>query len=283
MARRRNKQKKSTFKLTKVKITILSAIVALFVLLAGVFVKMAASTPEVFTIASTGDKGSIEIQVVELRKNKITKLLVSKDTEVELAMHRGTLRAQSVVKLIDTENLSGQLLADTVMRTFYLPIDYWEVHTETDLPLFVAIQLRILKLRGFQEEVIDLSETSFLGKTKLGDGDEGYKVTQAPPLFLVSLFADANFAERQTTVGLVNATGEGQQSLDEMIKVFETLGVKVAPISNTQEKDVNCIVSSVNEKILDRVATVFNCDKSLEAPKAFDIEIILGREFYNRF
>lgn len=283
MPRRQRNKPKIAFRLAKSKLITLSILVIIITFFALVFAKTSALVPEVFTIAATKEDGNIEIRVVEIKKNKITKVVVPYDTEVSLAMRRGTLRAQSVVKLIDSEKLPGQFLADTVMRTFYLPVDYWQVYGDSDLPLFISLRLRIPKLRGFQEEVINLSETSFLTKTKLRDGEEGYEAQDKTPLFLASLFADSNFSTRQTAVGVVNATGEGEYVLSEVVKVFETLGAKVAPISSVEEKDVSCVVSASDKKILERVAEVFNCDKDSAPPKAFDIELLLGSKFYNRF
>lgn len=286
--RKRARVKVARPPITKAKL-VLYALTAL--LIAGVFILVAGLTSgkKAFTVAVSSSP-DIHIWSVDLGSGSITKIIVPAETEVELAMERGTLRAHSVWKLVESESLPGQLLADTVMRTFHTPIDFWAdessfkniLSKKTDIPFFLKLRTILLSKRKSPQE-IKLDETSVLTRRKLTDGQEGYAVTGSLPVSLLSKFADSNISETQIAARIINETGEESYRLTDVVGVLEVLGAKVAPIAQGAQDEIDCVVTSNQDEVLERVGMVFNCEQVKAAPEAFDVELVLGTKFLKRF
>lgn len=248
------------------------------------FIVLWGKTPDYFTLATAEPSGDIKIDYVDLTQEQIYSIIIPKDTEVALAMQRGNLRASSIEKLLKTENLPGQFLADTTMKTFHFPVDYWRHGMSTDLPLVLLVRQKVMGWGRSKIEKINLSDTTYLVEQKLTDGEVGYVVRDAMPLLLQSIFADPAFSKDYTAIQIVNKTGQHQYYLHNFVKVLEVMGVKVAPISDgDKEAEIDCIAKSLDRDALERIASVFNCDTLYAEPSAFDVEIIVGERFYKRF
>ena len=174
------------------------------------------------------------------------------------------------------------------MKTFYLPVDYWAekealgTFAGGDVPLNVRIGILTASLKGKRQENANLADSSFLVKTKLSDGEDGYQVGELT-LSLASLFSDPVISSGARAVRVVNATGEDAYKLEELLAVLEVLGAKPVPPRQEAPLPYDCLVSANDEQILARMSTVFNCEKSGKKPEAFDIELVLGKGFVERF
>lgn len=244
------------------------------------------------TLAVAKNAGDLEVAVFDFSKRTVIKIHIPAETSVNLAMHRGTLRAQSIWKLVESEGLPGQILADTVTKTFHFPVDHWAdesatkslVAGKTDLPSPLRVRIFLMKIQRTEEESIDLSKTSYLSKGKLADGEEGYEVRGSLPLSLATLFADSRISEKQTAVSLINKTGKDQKELRDVVDVLGVLGAKVAPVVESEEdKDLSCEVSALNFEVAEKISSIFDCKLNPKTPEVFDIEITLGKKFYERF
>lgn len=272
------RRKKTAQKPPKInKKLIILAFFILFVL--SLFAKLITGlSEEYFSIADFDEDGNVALTLYDLPAEKVVKIVIPGDTYAHLAMGRGKLRLRSVKRLMETENLPDQFIVDTVMKTLLLPVDY----SAGDVPLMVKANILFASLRGLSEEEINLAETHFLRKEKLPDGEEGYIVGNIT-IGLASLFADPVVAEGAKAVRVVNKTGDSEHKIREVLAILEVLGVKPVPPVNDQPSSQDCIVSARNERILDRMARVFNCAKSTKEPEAFDIELVLGKAFLERF
>lgn len=241
--------------------------------------EMVVRGPDNFSIVYPEENGSIKLMLYDLANERSVKLDIPGDVEVNLAMGRGILRAKNVKRLIDSENLPGQLLADTIMKTLRLPVDYWS----GDVPLSAKIAIIAHNLRGSREDQISLENSPYLLKTKLIDGEEGYKVSGSLTLSLVSLFSDPSISKNQTAVRLVNRTGDNAYDLSHVVEVLEVLGAKPVPPLKEDPLDADCVVKANDAYTRARVASIFNCSEDPSPPEAFDIELILGSHFSKRF
>lgn len=283
MPARRRKPKVKASSVSRKRVILIVAIGVLFAILFFLFRFIWERSPDYFTIASVDTAGDIKVEYIDTKGQQIYSVVVPKDTEVNLAMQRGVLRAHSIEKLLSSENLPGQFLSDTVMKTFHFPVDYWKSGMSSDLPFVLALKLKLMRIRGASIENIDLSNTSYLIPEKLTDGEDGYKVRETMPLLLQSIFADPAFSKDYTAVQIVNRTGEHQYYLHDFIKVLEVMGVKVAPIVEGEKEAIDCVVKSLNTKALEKIAGIFNCEEIHTESSAFDLEIIVGEKFYERF
>lgn len=282
-ARRRKRTVNEKTPISRRKIIFIT-ITILFLCTIGIVLKgISDRTENYFTLAETLPSGDLVVTYIDLQNKESLNIIIPKDTEVNLARQRGILRASSIKKIIDSENIDRQIIADTVTKTFRFPVDYWKSGILTDMPFFLRMRLKLAELSGLSVIELQLDETSYLISTKLPDGEEGYRVRDTMPLSLQSVFADPSFAGERLAVNIVNKTGKGSYNLNTVIKVLDVLGMKVAPIQDEEEEEMSCIVISQHESALKRVASVFNCESELKEPSAFDIEIIFGRDFYERF
>jgi hypothetical protein len=242
-----------------------------------------------FSIVALGKNGDIQLLLFDLNEGRNVRVTIPGELEMKLAMRRGTLRAKNAVRLSEIENLGGVFLSDSIMKTLYLPVDYWAerevrgVFLGGDVPVGVSITLLAFGLTGLREEEVDLADTAFLKSQALPDGEGGYVTSGEPPLSLVSLFSDPVISKEQIAARLVNRTGEREQALFEVTKILEVLGAKPAPTVAGDPLDVDCIVSAKNPQTASRVASVFNCRLDNESPKALDVELIFGTDFVHRF
>lgn len=266
---------------------------AILLVLLVVIVVAAASAfrraPSVFSVVVATSSGDLELTHFDLGQGRAVVLTIPKDTEVQLAMKRGTLRARSVARLMELEGLPGQLLVDTVMKTLSLPVDYWAkgkkygTYFGGDVPFVVRLAVFVHALRGLREERISLGETSFLVKKRLVDGEDGYVVSGYLPLSILSLFADPAISGGKTTARLVNSMGEGKEEVAMVANILEVLGAKAAPPVNADKEGLDCIVKANDKYKLARLSSVFDCEVSAQPPEAFDVELILGSRFWARF
>lgn len=282
-AKRRKKQNRQSIKINPPKVIIIAFLVLTAAIFSFAFL-MLRNTQNYFTIASTDQSGDINVDYVDLTGGQIYSIKIPKDTEVSLALQRGSLRASSVEKLVATENLPGQFIADTVMKTFYFPVDYWRHGMSSDIPLVLMVRQKLMSLGRREKETINLADTTFLVEQKLMDGQDGYTVRDAMPLLLQSIFADPAFSKNYTAVQIVNKTGQYPYHLHDVIKILEVMGVKVAPISEGEKDEaIDCVATSLDKTALSRVASIFGCSTKYAEPASFDVEIVLGERFYKRF
>lgn len=291
MPRRRQRiKKKVELPVDTRSIVIVSILFGILVLLVVIAKSLLSATENPFTLSIAKENGDVDLVMADFSNGYVAKVVIPKDTEVHLAMQRGTLRANSIWKLVKSENLPGQFVADTVMRTFHIPVDYWAseramnklTSIESNIPLVTRLRLMVA-LRDKNIDEIDLSKTSYLTETKLIDGEEGYKINGTLPLTVSSLSADENIASFLTAVLIINKTGKPNYLLSDAAGVLEVLGGKVAPILESSESNDTCSVQAVNKKERERVAKIFNCTEVSGIPESFDIQITFGKKFLERF
>jgi len=287
MPRRKKQKQKIRFEKRRIVIAIL---LTLIVGLVALFLKVISAGEDVFAVAVAKDNGDVEVLMADFTKPEVYSVRVPAGTEVNLAMQRGVLRASSIWRLIKSENLPGQLLADTIMRTFYIPVDYWADEEAvsslfsgtSDMPFPLRVRL-LTAVKSSNVTFLDLSETTYFTKLKLADGESGFRVNGTLPLTVASIAADGRISGVQTAVLIKNRTGRPSYMLSPAVSVFEVLGGKVAPLLTGDEEGIGCTVKAEKPQIRKRVATVFNCKEMPGTPDSFDIEVVFGKLFLDRF
>lgn len=256
-------------------------------------------------MAVRGEVGEIYVSSFDLETKKITTFLIPPETELEVSRSLGKWKAKSLWQLSLNEGLGGVLLAETVTRDFHFPVFLWadslaqgfsdgEVGTPF-LSLFapyksnlgIMDRLRLffmaLSVKSFDKELIDLTKTSYLRKTKLADGEEGYVVTKNLPQELVYVFAETLINKKETRVEIIDLTGT--HGVGEGVgATVEVLGAKILATTKGPADDSDCLVLGKDRVIVAKIAKVFSCEEGKgSAEERFDIQIKIGKKFARRF
>lgn len=249
--------------------------------------------------------GEILVTAFDPETEEITNIIVPANTELEVARELGRWKAKSIWKLGENEKLSGKLLKETVIKNFHFPVIAWAdskaygFATGDVLALAKAVffpyktNLRIgdririglfsLGVKTGKRIEINLSETSYLKKTKLTDGEEGFTVTGKTPRELLILFADAKVSQKGLRVNIKDATGKYAVA-QETGETIEVMGAKVAAVTKMEKENSDCKISGKDKSFTRLVGEVFDCKEIGDSPEGtFDLEITLGETFAKRF
>ncbi|MBU0572294.1 hypothetical protein KKH23_01325 [Patescibacteria group bacterium] len=251
------------------------------------------------------ESGEVVISVFDPGLEKITNIIIPKDTEVDVARQLGRWKLGSVRELGENEDLEGRLLAETVVKYFKFPVSAWAdapalgfadgdlvgiikaslLPYKTNLGIGDRLKLGLfsLRIKNLKRENIDFSEGNILKKVTLIGGEEGYVLAGRLPNYIIALFSNPNISSEGTTVVILDATGKANTA-EEIGEVFEVMGIKLANIKKEEADDGDCEVRGKEKELLEEIAQVFSCKKLKTAPEGnFDLEIKIGRDFPKRF
>ena len=236
--------------------------------------------------------------------SKISILHIPGNTQVTASNQLGTWKLSSVWELGQQENLKGNLLANTITKSFGVPVDDWasseaknlisknqlnqikSIFTpfSTSLTLKDKVKLVVFSFQNRSNQFnIDLESTAFLQKTRLVSGEEGYLIRSEVPPQILHLFADPKIINEAARIGLVNSTGSKQLSL-EISKLIDALGSKIYFIEDTELADFDCkIVSQKKNYTAERLSHLLGCESSIENTNNLDITISPGESFAKKF
>jgi hypothetical protein len=251
------------------------------------------------------DNGEIVVSVFDPMAFKVTNFIIPKNTEVQVARQLGTWKIGSVRKLGENEGLGGKLLRETVVRFFKLPVLAWADSPAQGfasgefLPLLRAallpyktslgtgdklkLGLFSFRVKNLKRQNISFSESSFLRKTKLTDGKEGYVLVGRLPNWVKAYFAHPSFSRKEIRVAIVDGTEE--PGLAEIVgEVIEVMGAKVVSVEKRVLRSFDCQVLGKDAELTKEIARVFTCQIVKESPAGnFDLEIRLGQIFVKHF
>ncbi len=226
-------------------------------------------------LASESEEG-IDLTVYDPSADSITDIFIPGSTEVEVAGNLGKWRLKAVSKLGEKEGNSKRLLADTITKHFRFPI----YNAELGLGDKIRVYIYNLTLKNYKRERIDLSDTKYLKRTTLSDGEAGYVVSGKIPADIAAIFSDSSLTGSLVRTKIVDRSGG---NLGERIgEIVEVLGLKVISVSDEEVADGGCRVSGKNSEAIDVAARLFGCTKGDESTD-FDVSIVLGKGFGKRF
>lgn len=249
--------------------------------------------------------GDIVVSVFDPELEKITNIVIPKNTEVGVARQLGVWKLGSVWRLGENEGIGGRLLAETIVKHFKLPVVAWAdslaeglamgdllgvtkgslLPYKTNLGMGDKIRIGLfsIRIKNFKREDINLSESNVLRKTRLIDGEEGYVLVGDLPNWLNALFSNPDISDAKVKVIIYDATGKVRIA-EEVGEVVEVMGAKLASVKKEKAGDFDCEISGREKRIANEVAKVFSCQKLKRDPEGnFDLEIRLGKEFARRF
>ena len=248
---------------------------------------------------------AVLVYIFDKGLEEITTITIPNSTQVEVSRQLGTWQLGSVWKLGQNEDLGGKLLAETITRHFKLPVFAWAdgqaegfikggpfslvkaviFPYQTNLLIGDRLKIGIFSLRvsEFARDEIDFSKSSFIKKTILVGGEEGYVLSGKIPTKITSLFSDPQILEKQAKVAIVDATGSYGLA-EEFGQLVEVMGAKVVAIKDREEEDFDCQVYSEDKKLSEKFTDAFDCESNVEVEEGnFDLVIKLGKKFWRRF
>ncbi len=284
-------------------------LVALFFVAAIVFLPLQISTcfkySSSFNLAIADQNGDIEVVNFDNKNQEITTIVIPGSTQLTVSRQLGSWKARGLWQLGINENYSGNLMQETIIRNFFLPVNAWSDKEalgfvqgnfwkavgavvspyRSSLKLGDKIKLALLSLRvsDSKKDTINLKDTGLLKPAKLTDGENGYLIGGDIPPKIASVFADDLFSQKEVRILIKNYSSSGVVA-DNVGKVIEVLGAKVSSIVKEDNSEIDCKVIGNNRTLVIVIGTLFNCEKKVGVPEGkFDIEIDLGEQFVRRY
>ncbi|MBX4205874.1 hypothetical protein KW795_01620 [Candidatus Microgenomates bacterium] len=246
---------------------------------------------------------NINVLVFDPQTNSITSVIVPENAELEVARQLGAWKTGSIWKLGVNEKVGGQLLSETITKSFRLPTEAWAdtealgfskansisilkamftgYKTNLTLKDKIGIGLFSLSVKNSERSEIDLSQTPFLTKAKLSDGSSGYKVREVGSAQISAIFADSKISEENFSVNIFYPEGKilTAQKLGEIVQV---LGTKVTSLQPLDVTNFDCIILGRESITRTKIAQVFSC-KVEKKDLGSTLEIKIGDNFIKRF
>lgn len=248
----------------------------------------------------------IEVMVLDPSYKELTTVIIPQDTLVEVARGLGKTKIKNVYEIGVNEGLGGRLLSETITFSLALPAYHYVydksvsqktgalsflnnfqtifISSESSfsflekLRLFFALSLG----KDLKRTAIKLDQTSFLKKTTLVDGSEGYIKTPFMPQSVQSLFG---ISDEIFTVSVVNYLGS-VANIDDLTETFSSLGGKVILVRKVNEtkkvyfknkQKVFCELRVKDKKLANEVKKYFQiCNLVVfdQTEKSMEIEIL---------
>jgi hypothetical protein len=251
------------------------------------------------------DEEDVMVLVFDPFTGSIARVSLPGDTELEAAGGMGVWRVGSLWELGQSEGLGGELLANTISKSLGLPVEHWGSGEmvgfgkgkfaalkalfsvgESSLPLPDRVKLFAFAfgVDGGGIYDVELKKTGYLQYTQISGGDEGYRARSRMPTSLRALFSVPEISEEAQKIMVVNQTGEWGYA-KYVSGVVDGLGGRVLSISDTDEVDSDCEILYKKESVTLKVlAEVLGCSES-SAPVqgSFDLEVVIGKRFLERF
>ena len=251
------------------------------------------------------ENGEVVVSVFDPGLEKITNIIIPRNTEVEVARQLGRWKIRSVRELGENEDLEGKLLAETVVKHFKFPVAAWAdapalgfaegdflgiikaslLPYKSNLGIGDRLKLGIfsIRIKNLKRESIAFSEENILKKVTLIGGEEGYVLAGRLPNYIIALFSNPNITDNGATVTILDAT-ETPNIAEEMGEVIEVMGVKLASIKKEEVDASDCEIKGKNKELLEEIARVFSCKELKVEPEGnYDLEIKIGKAFPKRF
>jgi len=289
-ARKRKKVKKNNIKIPRKVLVLFFIVISLFAAFF-LFLTSSAIDSNKYVVAFQGESGDVQVEIYDFSSGEIDVIDIPGDVYVNTAYGFGDWRIGSLGKLGNQEKYGGELLRMSIVKSFHFPVDAWvegsrlSFNSNSSLSLKQKLQLLWFKLRTpvSKTSETDLKNGGYLQETKLPDGDDGYALVRELPASLGTKFTISWGEKRMPRVGIYNTTGGSGNTIHNLSEVIHILGgdwviVEKPPTEN------DCYVKGNNSALKEKLSKLLLCsinDESVEGN--FDIEIVVGQKFVERF
>src|SRR3989344_1224032 len=242
-------------------------------------------------IAVGSPQNEIKILIFDFDEPSASVISIPPATQVSVARQLGEWKAGSVWELGEDEGDKGGILADTVMKSFGIPIEEWAgegvlgyispnilSRVRAAFGLYdaslgirerLALGLISIRIRSGGVAHISLEEFAFMREETLKDGSEGYVVRGELPSKIVGIFADPRFVtdkNQPLKIKIIDgAQGHGLATVHTIQNVSEVLGAKVVSIEENNTEIQGCLIRgrSMLEYVSGIMGHLFRCNVEL--------------------
>lgn len=282
-------------------------LIFLVVMIMGILIYVWSGSRNLTDVNLVVNNGNGDLQVININSDngEITSIVIPGSTQLTVSRQLGNWKAMSLWQLGINENLSGQLMQETVLRNFSFPVTYWaeeKVLGLTQRNPLVILRTLILPYKSnltWKDKVkigffnlmnltkprteLNLDDFSVLRKTKLIDGENGYLVVGDIPPKLMAIFSNRIFSQKEIRVLINNRSGSPSVA-EKVGRIVEVLGAKVSSIVKEDPVAIDCQVSGKDKLKVELLKLLFACSKgSTDQIDNFDIVIDIGEKFIRRF
>lgn len=225
-----------------------------------------------------------EIVVVDPQKLKIVKILIPGDTQIKVSKGFGTYKLKSLWELGEKEGFRGILVADSIKKSFLLPIYLWKDGIKTNLNLWQRIRVFLIEknISNYDLTNINLIDINVLKQKELTDGTNGYIINSKVPESVSIHFADTYLSENISKIELEDLTSNISVS-ENVSKILGVMGTKITSYTKGFDENLDCEIIGMNNKLVKIISNTFDCKEVVEDNLLVDIKIRLGKRFVDRF
>ena len=229
--------------------------------------------------------------------NEINFLLIPKGTFIETIHGYGSCRAESINRLGEINNQSGEFLSESLQNYLGLPLDSYLLSSSdlvfennpTSLKSYLLANLSffsktrkeaslnnwdLLRLWWYLKKtnlnkfnIVDLSSTPASEEITLPDGNKAIKIDpNRLELLITQFFSDSKIKEEDLSIAVLNST-EHVGLASKMANLIKNIGgqiIKIGEITTVlKNDDYNCEIRSSkeykNSYTVRKISKIFNC------------------------
>lgn len=249
---------------SKKKLTIATPIIFAFsiIVICALFVFWKVFTIDSFVYVNRTENDAAEIVIVDNDSDRVVKYLIQADTALDSSREYGDYKMSSLWNLSNKDGNDGKLIAETILKNYYLPVYLWKDKNRSNLNFYQKIKSNIVERKsGDYEKVL---ETSNLSNSVLIN------------------FVNPDFLEHIPTVNIEDLTGSYSVA-EKVSKIIEVVGGKITLNSKGFDESIDCVVIGKSLKSAKIFADIFGCELDTDNTMNYDIKVKLGAKFIERF
>lgn len=247
------------------------------------------------------------VYIFDTSESRITKIVIPGSTIVEASKNLGEWKLGNIYELGKNEKIGGKLLKQTVVKNFSFPVTSWSnnkieqiynrkisgiipfmlLNKESNLNFADKLRVVIfsLKIKEGSKDTVYLNKTSYLQKSTLKDGSDGFIISGNYPKNLLPLFSLYEGGENNNVV-LVSET-LSSSDFEKVVRTIEVMGFKVVSIENADRNSdgEGCSVYARDKIVIRRLSEVLDCGKAQKSKsnEGSDIRIILEKDYFKNY
>lgn len=283
---------------------ILLLLIAVFFLVLGLTTKYWGRYERI-SLVINNPSGDLTVTTFNRGSGEISNIQIPGSTQLAVSRQLGSWKARSVWKLGENEKLGGELLRESIIKNFNFPVIAWADSSAIGLAngnfwsaiksVFainksslgfgdrVKMAFFSIGVNNMKRNEIDLTQTSYLKKARLVDGEDGYLISGGLPDSLLIVFAEPALAKRGLKANIIDASGKNLLGQD-VGETLEVLGIKVASVEKQTPDGSDCLIEGKEAELIKKLARLFSCQKEIKSlDSRFDIEMRIGEAFAKRY
>lgn len=232
------------------------------VLICALFVFWKVFSIKSFVYVNRAPNDDAEIIIIDNDSDRVFKYLIPAETNLDSSREYGNYKMSSLWNLSNKEGNDGKLIAETILKNYYLPVYLWKDQKKSNLNFYQKIK-------------------SSLAERKTSSYDKILESSNLPNSVLIN-FVNPDFLENIPTVNIEDLTGSYSVA-EKVSKIIEVVGGKITLNSKGFDENEDCVVTGKNIKSARVFADIFGCNTETDNNMNYDIKVKLGAKFVERF